>query len=85
MGFICNWFKKKEEGKPDWVTQSREKVADEEERAAETHIAVLAFYDDNPELEASYSQWWGDREWQEHWAQTHQEAAWYIRHSEGSK
>ncbi|MBA7638113.1 hypothetical protein ES703_45765 [subsurface metagenome] len=27
---MCWWFKKKEEPKPEWVTQSREQVADEE-------------------------------------------------------
>lgn len=78
---MCFWKKKEE--KPDWVTQTREQVADEEERAAETHLGVLAYYDDHPGLEESYSQWWGDREWNEHWAQKHQEAAWYIRNPKG--
>lgn len=79
---MCNLFKKKEETKPDWITQSRKEVAKAEIVGAETHLAVLAYYEDHPELVASYEPWWGSVEHNEYWALKHQEAAWYTEHPE---
>ena len=47
MCWLSNLFKEKEEPKPDWVTQSREEVAIEEEIAAGTHYSILVYYEEH--------------------------------------
>ena len=84
---MCFWKKKPPiipieppEEKPDWVTQSREEVALEEEEAASIHYTYMILiedgdYPDNTAL--------GSYEHHKYWWIKHQEAAWYIRNSKG--
>jgi len=70
------WFKKKP--KPDWVTQTREQVAQEEELAAGLHLSLIEYLKETPDASPGY----GTTEWNEYWAQKHQEASFYILHPE---
>lgn len=84
---MCWSFKKQEQPepveKPDWVTQSREKVADEEEIAASTHYSILVYYKEHPEeQDRMVNEGYGDEEYNWHWFRKHSEAAWYIRNPE---
>ena len=70
-------FKKKEEQKPEWVTQSREEVADEELYAASIHYAWMIAIEEGgmASFEIAIG---GDYAHHEHWWIKHQEAAWYT-------
>ena len=65
---------------PDWITQTREEVASEEEIAAGIHYAVLVYYEEHPEERDSLVPIYGDEEWNQFWYQKHSEAAWYTTH-----
>ena len=78
MCWLSKLFKPKTEGSelgaPDWVTQSREKVAEEELYAASIHLTYMELVTEDPvkwELYGSY-------EWHERWYKKHTEAAWYT-------
>ena len=64
------------EEKPDWVTQSREETALEEEEAASIHLTYMELIaaGDYPDDTAA-----GNYQHHEYWWTKHQEAAWYIR------
>lgn len=72
MCFISKLFKKGEE-KPDWVTQSREEVAEEEIYAASIHYTYMQFLEEG---DMTYIDM-GDWDWHDHWYRKHMEAAWY--------
>ena len=80
---LSDWFKgkPKEEEKPDWVTQSRKKVAEEEEYAASIHYAWMIAIEEERMNEEEIAIG-GDYAHHEHWWLKHMEAAWYIRNSE---
>lgn len=61
------------EQKPDWVTQSREEVAEEELYAASIHLTYIELLKTDPAW-AIY----GDTAWHERWLTKHTEAAWYT-------
>lgn len=69
---------------PDWITQTREEVADEEERAAGIHYSLLVYYEEHPEERDELVPIYGDEEWNWHWYQKHSEAAYFIRNPEVS-
>jgi len=86
---MCWWlFKKKQNPepieKPDWVTQTREEVAQEEDYAAGIHYSIIVLIEEaeteaeKETLRARY----GDEAWQDHWFKKHSESAWYIRNPE---
>ena len=77
---MCFW-KKKEEPKPDWVTQSREQVAVEEEYAAGIHYAWMIAIEEGSMTDEQIAVG-GNYEHHEHWWRKHQEAAFYTRHPE---
>lgn len=62
--------------KPDWVTQTREEVALEEEEAASIHYTYMELIaaGDYPNDTAA-----GSYDHHEYWWTKHQEAVWYIR------
>ena len=64
------------EEKPDWVTQSREETALEEEAAASIHLTYMELIaaGEYPDDTAA-----GNYEHHKYWYTKHQEAAWYIR------
>lgn len=75
---MCWFRKKKEEPKPDWVTQSRKEVAEAQLYAASTHYSVMVALEEGNITPEN----WGDYEWNEYWWKKHQEAAWYTEHLE---
>lgn len=80
MCWLSNLFKKKEE-KPDWITQSREAVAQEEEYAASIHYAWMTAIEEGKMTEEEISIG-GDYAHHEHWYLKHMESAYYTRHPE---
>ena len=72
------FFKKKIEPKPDWITQSREEVAEAELEAASIHYTYMML------LEEGNTEYldMGTAEKHEYWWIKHQEAAWYTTHPE---
>ena len=68
------------EQKPDWMTQSREQVALEEEEAASIHYTYMELIADGSYPNDTAA---GDYAHHEYWWTKHQEAAWYIRNPKG--
>jgi len=75
---MCWWLFKKQEEKPEWVTQSREQVARAEEEAASIHYTWMILIEDGT-LPSGYEDIGGDYEHHKYWWTKHQEAAWYVR------
>jgi len=61
---------------PDWITQSREEVADAELEAASIHYTYMSLVTENPTQYPPNV--YGDYAWHERWWKKHQEAAWYT-------
>lgn len=61
--------------------QTRQRVADEEVRAAELHISAMEYVREHPEMEEYY----GSEDWNTHWYQKHSEAAYYTLHPEKAR
>jgi len=73
---MCFW-KKKQEAKPDWITQTREEVAQAERDAAATHYTWMTLIE-NGTLPPGYEDIGGDYAHHEDWWKKHMEAAWYT-------
>lgn len=81
MGWICKLLSRLKEAespeevvKPDWVTQSRRKVAEEEIYAASIHYSVMVALEEGKVTPEN----WGSYEWNERWYRKHLEAAYYT-------
>ncbi|GAI19366.1 unnamed protein product [marine sediment metagenome] len=72
-------FKKKTEEKPDWITQSRAEVAQDERDAAAIHYTYMQLIEDGTWPEDSIA---GGYDHHEYWWIKHLEAAWYTENPE---
>lgn len=76
MCWLSDLFKK-QEMKPDWITQSREEVAEAERDAAATHYAWLIALEEG-RMTVQEITIGGGIEHHTYWYQKHIEAAWYT-------
>jgi hypothetical protein len=61
---------------PNWITQSRDEVAEAELEAASIHLTYMSLVTENPEQYPPSV--YGDYNWHEYWWRKHQEAAWFC-------